>query len=62
MCRDVLVTKDNLRSIYHNVYYIDYDSDSSSDVSNDMYDIEVIWSSKAWTKFSTSQHQLNRSD
>jgi hypothetical protein len=40
-------TKDNLRPIHHNMHYVDYDYDSSSDEFNDIYVAEFVWPSKA---------------
>jgi peptide methionine sulfoxide reductase MsrB len=39
--------KDNFKHTRRNVNYVDCDSDSSSDESNDVYDAEFYWPSKA---------------
>jgi hypothetical protein len=39
--------KDNFKRTRHNVNYVDCDSDSSSDESNDVYATEFCWPSKA---------------
>jgi hypothetical protein len=38
--------KDNFKYTFHNVNYVDRDSDSSSDESNDIYAAEFCWLSK----------------
>jgi hypothetical protein len=40
-------SKDNFKHTCCNVNYVDYDSDSSSDDSNDIYTAEFCWPSKA---------------
>jgi hypothetical protein len=40
-------TKDSFKHTCHNVNYIECDSDSSSDESNDVYAAEFCWPSKA---------------
>jgi hypothetical protein len=39
--------KDNFKQAHRSVNYVDCDSDSSSDESNDAYAFEFYWSSKA---------------
>jgi hypothetical protein len=40
-------SKDNFKHTHCNVNYVDCDSDSSSDESNDVYAAEFCWPSKA---------------
>jgi hypothetical protein len=40
-------SKDNFKHTHRNVNYVDCDSDSSSDESNDVYAAEFCWPSKA---------------
>jgi hypothetical protein len=40
-------SKDNFKHTHHNVNYVNYDFDSSSDESNDVYATEFCWPSKA---------------
>jgi hypothetical protein len=40
-------SKDNFKHTHHNVNYVNCDSDSSSDESNDVYATQFCWPSKA---------------
>jgi hypothetical protein len=53
-------TKDNLRPIHHNMHYVDYDSDSSSDEFNDIYVAKFVWPSKAKSYSSDSLNPVHK--